>query len=222
MLVKEEKKIKAFFNEYGNFYSDKDLRIIKQYMRYNTDFQPSIGEINQIYSYLGLFSTEDDIYVQFIDMLEKKFNFILKKNILEIGCGFFPTLAYHISRKQMKIGAGTITAYDPKLILSDFENIKLFRDFYPFDKTTEAYDIIVSMMPCDTTIDIIKNAYEYNKEFLIATCTCVQAPYEQEEWMGIIKDFVEKNKPNNCELFYLNFPNSKVYTCPVIGCKKKV
>ena len=49
----------------------------------------------------------------------------LNQDILEVGSGFFPTLAEKIDTYQQSTNKGSITAIDPLLIPTSLGNVKL-------------------------------------------------------------------------------------------------
>ena len=74
--------------------------------------------VREVYDKLNILEDEQNIYLGFIDILEKEFNY-KERNIVEVGGGIFPSLANRIAREQT---IGKIKVYDPRL--SKYENNK--------------------------------------------------------------------------------------------------
>jgi len=131
------------------------------------------------------------MFLGFRDLLDDVFS-IKDKNIVEIGGGVIPRLAYRISDIQT---TGSIKVYDPRL--SEYEQssdrlILIKKTFNPWIDVSDA-DILIGLMPCEITEGIILSAIKSNKDFMIglsdATIYDDYSDYfpSTEEWIeGVI------------------------------------
>lgn len=180
-----------------NYSIDEKKEILEQYFsKYGYAYEPNIKEyiyasfcmnnrdcMTQIYQAMGMYSDLENPYIGFADIIGKKFG--LDIDILEIGGGVYPALTDVISKRQVKIGKGTITVYDPYLAS---EKIKLERATLKKTEFTDKqdvskYDLIIGKEPCAATYDIIKVARDSGKNYLLSPCSCY----------GMLPDFIEYN-----------------------------
>lgn len=122
----------------------------------------------EVYDKLNILEDEQNIYLGFIDILEKEFNY-KERNIVEVGGGIFPSLANRIAREQT---IGKIKVYDPRL--SKYENNKekltLVREKFYSDTPLGNANLLIGFMPCEATYNIIDSATRNNVDFMIALC----------------------------------------------------
>lgn len=113
-----------FLLKYADNYPKELLEYIKK--NYDKDITRELPDsMNQIYDATGVFSEYENPYLQYLNLIEKYFD--LRSNILEIGGGFYPSLASHIADRQLKLKSGTITVYDENLITTSLKNINLVK-----------------------------------------------------------------------------------------------
>lgn len=126
----------------------------------------------EFFSYFGLISQEKDLEKTKYEIIND--NFDIKKNILEIGCGIFPSVAKYIDKKQTSVGQGSITCYDSKLQIKTDGNIKLVNQNIDLNTNISAYDYMYAFSACDATKPFLELASQNNKEFVLGLCTCPQ------------------------------------------------
>lgn len=161
-------KVNTFLEQNQGKYTQEEIKYIKNnagcgvYSFFNSDI------LRQIYAELNLIPPEKNIYLGFIDLLEKNFN--INQNIIEIGGGYIPKLAEYLALKQK---SGTVTVYDPKLITTQttIPNLTLKKE--KFTKTTPLQDfgLQIALMPCSATELVIRRACENNIDFMVALCS---------------------------------------------------
>ena len=188
------KKINKFMIDYDINY-DTDLDIMELYLRYidNVDINKFLtdnllnkGDLKQLATFLNsMFSPYIDVsnqfeewfninkyskYTKFVKMIED--NFSLNRNIVEIGGGWFPSLAKNIALKQKKIERGTITTFDKNLKVSAGDNIILKKENVERNTDLSDYNLICALNSCTQTDLILELAFKYDKEFIVSLCNC--------------------------------------------------
>lgn len=142
------------------------------------NFFEQIGErvvadiLIQLYSEIGLYKEEDNIYIQHLNNIKK--NFKVDCNILDVASGCVPAFANIIAREQLKIGKGTVTIYDPNLVIDKvkYPNMKLNRTEFNLDIDVSEFDLITGIFTCDATDIILESACKNKKDFYVAMCGC--------------------------------------------------
>ena len=174
--AKSEEETRKIFNDFMNKYGKKYSIETENYIRKH--FYKSIGtywmlvELFQVYSELGIFPEENDMYIAYLNELKKAFG--VNKNILDVASGNIPAFANKVALEQIRIGEGSITICDPSLIIEEpkYQNMKLCKDMFTMKTDISSYDLITGIMPCEATETIIRNACENNKDFFVAFCVC--------------------------------------------------
>jgi len=157
-------KIIELFDKYPDAYTEEEKEyIIKNYnwISYNNGYNYILREI---YDELGLIAENKNIYIGFIDLIDKVFS--LERNIVEIGGGIIPRLSKRIALRQNK---GNITVYDPRLATTTtkLQNLKLIKE--KFDKDHSASNnLYIGLEPYGGTKTIIETACKNNSDFIIA------------------------------------------------------
>ena len=72
-----------------------------------------------------------------------------------------PTLSNLIARSQLNIGSGTITVYDPRLVISEpkYSNMKLYKEEFKKDIDISSFDLVISIMPCSATEIVLDSVF---------------------------------------------------------------
>ena len=174
----------------------------------------------------NVFSDKENLYLQYLGLIEKYFD--LRSNILEIGGGFYPSLASHIADRQLKLKSGTITVYDKNLVTTSLKNIKLIKRDFTLEDDVSNFDLLVGIMPCQATSLIIKKANEYKKEFFLALCGCTHFPItylmfhepKLETWFEYVKDIFYDTKTDNSKLIEIDSP-TRYNKYPILIKKNK-
>ena len=178
MLVSysNEPIIQEMFQEYLLKYGDKYLPEELQYIVANFErFLYDIGApdiLMEIYGELGLTHKIGDFYGEHLNRINRRFG--LDKNILEIGSGYMPAFAHKVAAYQQKIEKGTITIYEPLLIVDEpkYPNMKLYKEEFTKETPIQDYDLLVGILPCEATTLILEQAIANDKDFYVAMCGC--------------------------------------------------
>lgn len=163
---------KAFLKQYKDKYRKYQVDIIKE------DFWYYLGEteapdiIMQIYSELGIVGDKGDFYDLHIKKILENFN--IGCHITDVASGFFPSFANKLAQEQLKINKGTITLYEPLLVVDKpkFPNMTLKKECFTLNTDITSTDLVTSIFPCEITLPIIEQACRNQKDFYIAMCGC--------------------------------------------------
>ncbi len=222
MLSREQLKkcIDQFMLKYGemaeNVLSDKffwfeDIGFENWFYQYYVDayYKPNKNEnfFLQVFSISGAYPDEVNPYYQMATEIEEEYG--VDRDIMEVGAGFFPALAVELRKKQIKIGKGTVTIYDPKTIIdSESEyGIKVIKQKFTENMMIKEGSILVGRKPCKATPIIIKNANAQAIETYINLCACNHTPdtYQHEHsdvaqkdmWPHYIENLTKSTLPKN-------------------------
>lgn len=164
--------------KYGHMYSKFVLDYIKEHFETDLELVDDYhnSTMNQIYAYLKMIPDNRNIYKTLFNIVKEKIG--VDKNILNIGGGYIPMLSKYIDEEQQRIRKGTITVYDPKLILSEFGKIKLYREELAYyDDCFSKYDVFIGSFICDATELVIRKSKD--KELLLTFCDCIKSNHDQ-------------------------------------------
>lgn len=175
----------SFIDEYGQYYEPYVLdRMIRGYEKSKKDesgkpnnLYTASNELLQIYSMAGFYtSKQEDFFYKHFSKL--KLNFDIGCNILEIGGGPLAVFSNCIALEQLKIGKGTVTVYDPRLITQSLKhpNITPYKENFTSDIDVSKFDLIVGIYPCKGTELLIETACKNRKDFYTALCGCWHFP----------------------------------------------
>ena len=178
-----KKKIKEKFNVFVNEYESKSDEEAFKYIRdnfwkYRKSYDiPDI--LIQVYSELGLYNNKTNIYLNHLKKIKSLFP--IDCNILEIGGGMIPVFANILAHEQLKLGKGTVTVYDPmmSLICSKYKNLKLIKEKFDHDMDISKYDLIIGILPCEASEEIIKSSCNNHKNFYLQMCGCTHFTQDQ-------------------------------------------
>lgn len=190
------KRLEGYLNEYREFYSEYALDEIEEnFLNPYRPIRDSSDVLNQIYAYLGIFDVEkDNAYDIFIKLIKSRMN--IHRNLLEVGCGYYPSLALRMLRHQKR---GSITAIDPLLVKEDFEGIKVIKTRLSKNFDITPYDMLYGLYPCDATLDMIELASDYDKDLCILACDCYETLDgeldDMNEWIKYIKEYIMSCNP---------------------------
>lgn len=167
--------------------------------------------VREVYDELDILNDNENIYLGFMDLLSKKFNY-QDRNIIEVGGGIFPRLAKRISNEQV---TGKITVYDPRLNNKEVSNdrLKLVRKKFYAHEDVKDTNLLIGFMPCEATYNIIDAAARNNIDFIIALCEGgphgdIYDYFESDrDWLGTMlymaERAVEDNNMGTMEKTYL-------------------
>ena len=233
MLVTKEnelkivKKFKKFMDEHDILYEEDARNYILDY------FMPSIYDncapdiLLEIMEELGLTHVNGDFYQEHLDRIKNDFG--LSRNITEIGGGWIPSFAEKIAKEQIKMSKGTITVYDPQLIIDTpkYANMTLIKDKFNLDSDVSKSDLLIGILPCEATKSIIESAANNNIDFYIAMCGCVHSSnpfinnpfYYQKEITSYASRLCNESNLGDLVVDYL--PNNFDLRYPILKNKRK-
>lgn len=199
-------KFKEFINKYGKNYDP----VILDYI--TNEFGSKSDVLCQIYAKLGMLSDYENYYLHFAQSVIEKYG--RSTNIIEIAGGYYPVFAEYVSKMQSS--KGSITVYDPKLVVNNLKGVKLCREDFTSKVSLDNYDVVVGINPCDATDIFVKQVVEYRKQFYLAMCSC-------EETLSKFQYYVDMLvKLDNLDLTIL-LPENFEFRSPIIaGTKKKM
>ncbi len=205
------------------------IAALRFYKDYFSEEGPIPSNIYAIYDTLGFIPEQENRYELFVNKLMSNFN--IKCNILEIGGGNLPRIGERIAQKQIELGSGTITVYDPSLAVkkAKYSNLILCKEEFTMATDISGYDLLIGAFPCDATELMVHRALTENKDFFIQLCNCV-IPFEdmsEEEYIYC------QNHPDVYQQMlidaYINYAKQfkrKVRVCydlltPTLSCRHK-
>lgn len=223
----ESRLVIEYLNRYPDLFNDYERKNIINYSKKIIDgeFIPTL--VTEVYDELGIIKDEYNIYLAFINILERAFT-IKNKHILEVGGGVIPSLAKKITLRQEK---GTITIYDPRLSIyeSSTSKMKLVREKFTLETDVSKYNLLMGFMPCKAAEIIIDSAINNNKDFIVALC---EGGYhgdgydyfeDQYEWLHSIMTYarrdVEENNMGKLKIKYMDSRYNNPY--PIIYNERK-
>lgn len=224
-LVGDYMNLENYLLKYGSNYPQDLLKYIIEH--YGKDLDKEMPDpINQIYDATGLYTKEENPYLQYLKLIKDYFD--IRGNILEIGGGFYPSLASHIADEQIRLKSGTITVYDKNLVTTSLKNIKLIKRDFTTEDDINNFDLLVGIMPCQATSLIIKKANESGKEFFLALCGCTHFSREYlmfhqptlESWFEHIRNIYYKTNIDDANLIEIISP-TKYNKYPILIKKNK-
>ena len=217
--------LENYLLKYGNNYPKELLEYIIK--NYDKDTDKELPDpMNQIYDATGVFSDKENPYLQYLKLIKDYFD--IRGNILEIGGGFYPSLASHIANEQIRLKSGTITVYDKNLVTTSLKNIKLIKRDFTTEDDISNFDLLVGIMPCQATSLIVRKANEFQKDFFIALCGCTHFSREYlrfeeptlEAWFEYIRNIYYKTNVDGVDLVEITSP-TKYNKYPILIKKRK-
>ena len=187
--IREHLAISSYLKEHPDYYDEYEQEFIRSYSLHTKRKNKYAQEvIREIYDELGMIPDDQNIYLAFLDLIDKQFG-INGKNILEVGGGAIPSLAKKIHLKQSK---GTITVYDPRIgkDIHGEERFVLRRDKFTRDTDIEDTNLIIGLMPCQAAEVLITQATKNDIDFMLWLCE--GGPHgdyydfyeSDDEWLG--------------------------------------
>ena len=172
----------AVIQFYFDFHNNKDVNKLLisgisseslQRIAFAYYMTPGLTEIeSEFKSYFNLVSEENDLEKYRFGIISD--NFDIGKNILEVGCGVFPSVARYVDRKQMDLGKGSVTCYDSALQIKNDGNIKLVRENIKPTENIQYYDYMYAFNACGATDTFLELARRNQKDFVLGLCACPQ------------------------------------------------
>ena len=214
--IMDEMLVKQFGAAHRDYYDENEReQIINSMNHSNWEENYTADGIREIMDELGLIPDEKNMYIAFIDLIDKEFG-LEGKNIVEVGGGILPRLARRIHSKQAN---GTITVYDPKLGIREEGNERLILKKEPFKRNTpiEGTDLLIGLMPCQGTEPLIEAAIQNKIDFIIWLCEGGNLPYAYDisvdDWIHGTISVAERDVKENGmgKLMIKRLPNYSDY-----------
>ena len=166
------KKFFKFFKKYAHLYPKEAREFIKD------NFASSIRNIcqadilMQINQELGVTFPIPSFYEAHVNKIMELFD--IGCHITDVASGMLPAFANLIASRQLKIGKGTITLYDPELLTTEpkYRNMTLHKEEFTTNTNISSSNLLVGILPCKATETIIESACTNHKDFYIAMCGC--------------------------------------------------
>ena len=182
------KKLNKFLDEYKECFLENPLlyaHIATTFM-YGLETGKMSDVLRSICEELGYSSfLAIDEYGIFLKHMKEDIG--IDKDLLEVGCGYLPSLATRVKKSQKN---GTVAAIDPEVLGTDKDGVTVIRYIFSQDYPVDKYDLIYGFYPCDATEEIIKSSFKNDKDIYIGLCRCVPKNY--------LRYFI-KPTPNNYE-----------------------
>lgn len=233
LKAKEEimNKFLEYMYKHGDEYDDVIAKELSENFMDNIGENRVYSEFTQLYDELGALPPCGNAYIAYLDMIIK--NFDITGNILEVGGGAIPSFAKKVAKKQIELGKGTITVYDPRLLSVTYEeypNMILKKQECNNKIDISEYDLLLGIMPCLGTDNMLELIEKYKKDFFVALCGCDHDAYRlgyykygfyrpsYYDYINYAKEICEEN---NRELVQDFLPDRFDISYPVIYSKRK-
>lgn len=190
------RKLEKYLSEYGYLYSAGAREEIEEnFLNPYDKIREASDVLNQVYEYVGVFEKEkDNAYDIFINNMTRRMN--INRELLEVGCGYYPSLAKRIAKLQ---NYGSVTAIDPKVVTTNVTGIKVIKSKLSENIGIENFAMLYGLYPCEATIDMIKLASIYDKDLCILACDCCDTPFGELPnitlWLKYIEVLLEDSLP---------------------------
>ena len=215
-LAEQVTTFKKAFNEYlekyGNLYSETALEYIKSHFL-GTEFENGIAIdiMSQIYEETGVYeAVGKTLYSNYPNYLQEHYD--IDRNILDVGCGFYPAFAKKVAKSQK---SGSVKAIDYEVITTDVPGITVERKRFDENYDVSNIDFIYGLEPCEAVIDMIKSANKNNLDLCICMCGCshFNTPFGYGNynpylhWLRYVTSVMENTLPDNrdYEMEYTDF-----------------
>lgn len=147
-------------------------------------------------------SFKNSFYLEHLKKLQENFN--INCNVLDVASGVIPAFANNIAKAQLNMGIGTVSVYDPRLVVIDAKhsNMKLYPLKFSNKTDIRKYDLLTGIFPCEATKIIIEKACQEKKNFYVAMCGCTH--FSDEELASISMNFYNFCSPKYYQELVIN------------------
>ena len=179
-----QSRFKYFKDKYSTKYSKEAWEYIEDHFFEDINERDVPDILMQVYSDLDIKPSGARFYHKHLHLLKSLFP--IDGNIVEIGSGRIPAFANMLAKEHMRIGAGTITIYEPLLVelTPKLPNIEIHNEYFTNDTDISNKDLVVGIMPCEATESILESAIKNRKDFYVAMCGCVHSPFSSMYGFG--------------------------------------
>lgn len=212
------KKYTKLFNEYmeiyGPLYEESEreyilLNFLNSYFAEGID----IDIMNQVYETIGLFDNYTNVYSVNLKYLMECYD--INTDILEVGGGFVPAFAKKLSEKQEH---GSVTVFDPLLIVSQFGNLRLHKEEFTDETDVSNFKLLVGIEPCDATITMIKSANKNDLDMYMMLCGCTHfedtdrySVVTYSAWLNHLERIMQSTIPSNRDYAFDDVADAPYY-----------
>lgn len=142
---------------------------IVNYIKENWREQLNVDVLLEAYDEMDALDENNNVYDAFLGILKEKFD--INQDIIEVGGGLFPALSKRIASSQT---AGTITVYDPNLVLKKYpyENLVLKKENFQKNTHLGNAKLLVGISPCHSVDLILERASAEDLDFMVKVCPC--------------------------------------------------
>ena len=146
--------------------------------------------VREVVDELGFLLPNQDIYTGFVDLVRDSFD-LNGRSIIEIGGGIFPRVAERLINIP---GVKNVVVYDPRInyLRPDTDRFKVIRRRVDYNEPDLGGDLLVGFKPCKGAEVIVKQAINYNHDFIVALCEgglhgdCYDYFENEDEWLSSI------------------------------------
>ena len=224
-------QLSGYLKQYQEGYPGGAVPYILEHFVEDKKVEDTPDILMQLYAEFHLLSVKENYYAAFAKKIGKIYGW--NTRILEIGGGFFPAFSRTMHAYQEKKGMGTITVYDPQLVVTKLEGISLKKEEFTKETDIKDYDLLVGIMPCTVTRLMIQKAIQEHKEFFIALCGCTHfdieelprsmfgfIPLSYEDWVTQVYALAKEQEKDG---FEVTMEDAKQYSFqyPVIRSKRR-
>ena len=223
----DAKKLEEFWNKYGNLYHGnvKDYistYLISEYIKSRLYDTMPYSILTSIYAHCGILLDNQNLFKCYLKYLENTFDKFYDKSIMEISCGHYPILVEMIAKNIYKNNKrGNVTGIDPEVIIESLSicnhEVELHKQEFSESTDIKSHDILIGLLPCEATFQIINKACNEEKEMSIVPCKCLHNNDDRyfvdyEEYLNYLVAIINKKKSANFE--FEKFYFKKEYKCP--------
>ena len=201
-IISEYDRVLKFIKEHPGDFDDYEIQFLLDYVKLGVADDKMVPDlVREVFDELGLIYNKNNIYLGFLDMLQKEFP-VEDRKIVEVGGGIIPSLAKRISKIQT---TGNIVVYDPRLSKyeKDTDKLKLKREKFEVETDVSDRNLIIGFMPCEAAVKLIESATKNRIDFMLALCE--GGPHgdiydyfeDEEEWLSSVIYTAERNVEEN-------------------------
>lgn len=190
--------------------------------------ETEISMLLQKYSKLGTYN--NGFYLAHLNKIKQ--NFDIRCDVLDVASGTVPVFANLLAKEQLELGCGSVTLYDPRLILrlGKYDNMFCNKKYFSLDVDVSKYKLITGIFPCEVTDDIITSACINQKDFYVALCGCDHFATDYDEYMfsdaPIYEEYIIDRakslvKEYDNGILVVDRLNNSVFNYPILYNKRK-
>lgn len=218
---KKKNEILKFIRSHEYEYEEMTLFMLILIMKDTVLERPIPLELSQLLSKFGVYHNEEDHYIEMFKLLEK-YSF-LQGNCCEIGAGMYPRLSELVA-PQLKLRQGTLTIFEPNIIVSKLDHAKIVRKQFKKDTNIDKIDTLYGLFPCEASIVMAEKAFEEDKNLMLAFCPCDHSTREHPKGIGKYwaEDFcMDYKEKYGKEVEIINWPTTIGYDLPIMLRQKQ-